>query len=124
MRINVYAEELTQEVEVVSKAPANHPGVSFYGVRMYLASPSQLHHNAQDDDRSAITIWVPWTKEGGHAPQTVSGLLRTMADRLDEYTTVQYPPTLTAVEDDNGLPRGTMYVDETTTPVDPGFDVT
>jgi hypothetical protein len=26
---------------------------------MYLASPDILHHTADDDDRSAITFWIP-----------------------------------------------------------------
>jgi hypothetical protein len=84
MRINVYAEELTDRVEVVGKAPPNHPDVEFRGVRMYLASPDVLHADPDDDDSSAITIWVPWTRAGGHRPDAVSGLLRRMADALDE----------------------------------------
>lgn len=78
MRINVYAEELTDEVEVVVKRPDNHPNEEFRGVRMYLASPSQLHGGADDDDRSAITIWVPWTKSGGHRPDVVVAVLMKM----------------------------------------------
>lgn len=84
MRINVYAEELTQDVEIVRKAPENHPDVEFRGVRMYLASPNELHDGPDDDDRSAITIWVPWTRAGGHKPDVVTSLLRYMADALDE----------------------------------------
>lgn len=41
MRINVYAEELTDEVEIVHKEPSNHT-VKFVGVRMYLKSPDAL----------------------------------------------------------------------------------
>lgn len=89
MRINVYAEELTQEVETVVKQSVE-TGRVFYGVRMFLASPSQLHHTAKDDDRSAITIWVPWNKVDGYQPKTVTGLLRKMADELDaEFATPQ-----------------------------------
>lgn len=83
MRINVYAEELTTEVEVIRKAPENHPAEEFRGIRMYLRSPNELHADPDDDDRSAITIWVPWTRAGGHRPDVVSSLLRDMADQLD-----------------------------------------
>jgi hypothetical protein len=57
MRINVYSQELTKEVEMVSKEAST--GVVYWGVRMYLASPDILHHTPEDDDRSAITFWIP-----------------------------------------------------------------
>jgi hypothetical protein len=57
MRINVYSQELTKEVELVSTTADT--GVTYYGVRMYLASPDILHHTEGDDDRSAITFWIP-----------------------------------------------------------------
>lgn len=50
MRINVYTEELTDEVEVIEKD-------GFHGLRFYLKSPKELHHDGDDDDRSAITFW-------------------------------------------------------------------
>lgn len=57
MRINVYSQELTKEVELVSKEADT--GTTYYGVRLYLASPDILHHTTEDDDRSAITFWIP-----------------------------------------------------------------
>lgn len=68
MRINVYAEELTQETEVITKTvhDLEFGTRTFYGIRLYLESPAVLHHSTEDDDRSAITFWVPWTREGGH----------------------------------------------------------
>jgi hypothetical protein len=57
MRINIYSQELTKEVELVSKMADT--GITYYGVRLYLASPDILHHTAEDDDRSAITFWIP-----------------------------------------------------------------
>ena len=84
MRINVYAEELTNDIEIVRKSPANVPGETFRGIRMFLKSPDELHDDPNDDDRSAITLWVPWTKAGGHRPQEVVWLLRKMADALDD----------------------------------------
>jgi hypothetical protein len=56
MRINVYEEELTSDVEVVSTTADT--GHTFYGVRLYLKSAPELHNNELDDDRSAVTIWV------------------------------------------------------------------
>lgn len=56
MRINVYNEELTGDVEVVSVAP--RPGKIFIGVRFFLKSPPELHHKPEDDDRSAVTFWL------------------------------------------------------------------
>ena len=57
MRINVYSQELTKEIELVSKEADT--GITYYGVRIYLASPDVLHHTVDDDDRSAITFWLP-----------------------------------------------------------------
>lgn len=62
MRINVYSQELTDEVELVEK-PSN-TGVSYHAVRLFLHSSELLHHPPeQDDDRSAITIWLPRSEE-------------------------------------------------------------
>lgn len=67
MRINVYAEELTDEVEVITKTAEGKFGTqTFYGVRLYLKSAPELHADTEDDDRTAITFWVPWTKAGGN----------------------------------------------------------
>lgn len=85
MRINIYAEELTDRVEVVTKAPPNHPDTQFAGIRMYLASPDVLHADEDDDDSSAITVWVPWTRAGGHRPDVVVDLLRSMAEELEQF---------------------------------------
>ena len=63
MRINVYAEELTYQSEIVHKVV---DGRNFYGIRMFLESTSFLHHTHKDDDRSAITLWVPWTSTDGN----------------------------------------------------------
>lgn len=60
MRINIYSQELTKEIELVSKVADT--GITYYGVRMYLASPDILHHSPDDDDRSAITFWIPNAK--------------------------------------------------------------
>lgn len=57
MRINVYSQEMTKEIALVSKTSDN--GRTHYGLRIYLASPDILHHTPDDDDRSAVTFWIP-----------------------------------------------------------------
>jgi hypothetical protein len=57
LRINVYSQELTDEVALVSKKADT--GITYFGARMYLASPDILHFTPEDDDRSAITFWIP-----------------------------------------------------------------
>lgn len=86
MRLNVYAEEITAETELVMKEVTDEKfGTrTFYGVRVYLKSPPELHADPEDDDRSAITLWVPWTRAGGHDFEPVEQALRSMLDRLGE----------------------------------------
>lgn len=64
MRINVYAEEITDRVELITKA--NSEG-SFTGVRFYLELPATdsdgrnvqgpFIHRPGDDDSAAVTFW-------------------------------------------------------------------
>lgn len=57
MRINVYSQELTPEVILVEK-PSN-TGVTYHAAQLILHSSERLHHPPMDDDRSAITFWMP-----------------------------------------------------------------
>jgi hypothetical protein len=34
-------------------------GITYSAVRLFLISPEQLHYTDEDDDRSAITFWLP-----------------------------------------------------------------
>lgn len=79
MRINVYSQELTKEVSLISK-PAD-TGIVYHGVRMMLASPEILHHTADDDDRSAITFWIPNAKS--FTPSDLAKVFRDMADLIE-----------------------------------------
>lgn len=64
MRINVYAEEITDAVEIIEKTT---PDGTFTGVRFWLELPVTLPDGSQaqgrfihrpgDDDSSAITFW-------------------------------------------------------------------
>lgn len=64
MRVNVYAEEMTERVEIISK---EIDGQQFTGLRLYLELPVTLPdgnnasgpfiHRPGDDDSAAITFW-------------------------------------------------------------------
>lgn len=65
MRVNVYAEELTNRIKRVVK---DVDGQRFYGVRFFLELPVTVGepgveergpfiHHAGDDDSSAVTFW-------------------------------------------------------------------
>jgi hypothetical protein len=57
MRINVYSQELTSEVIPVEKT--SNTGVTYHAAQLVLHSSPMLHHPPMDDDRSAITFWLP-----------------------------------------------------------------
>jgi len=57
MRINVYSQELTNEVLVISKE--SNTGVVYHAASLVLHSSPMLHHPPMDDDRTAITFWLP-----------------------------------------------------------------
>ena len=80
MRINVYSQELTKEVTTVSKVAAD-TGILYHGVRLYLHSPDLLHHTPQDDDRSAITFWIPHAES--FTPADLAAVFRRMADEVE-----------------------------------------
>lgn len=61
MRINVYSQELTSEVQVEEKE--SNTGLVYTGVRLILHSSPMLHHPPKDDDRSGITFWLPKSYE-------------------------------------------------------------
>lgn len=61
MRINIYSQEVTDEVQTEEKA--SNTGLIYTGVRMILHSSPMLHHPPQDDDRSAVTFWLPQSQE-------------------------------------------------------------
>lgn len=69
MRLNVYSQELitgpeddeAQEV-VEATGKMSDAGIFYGAVRLYLHSSDRLHHPnplSDDDDRSAITFWLP-----------------------------------------------------------------
>ena len=61
MRINVYSQELTDEVNVIEKE--SNTGLIYTAVQLMLHSSPLLHHPPKDDDRSAVTFWLPKSRE-------------------------------------------------------------
>jgi len=61
MRINVYSQELTDEVILIEKQ--SNTGIVYHAAQLVLHSSDKLHHPPQDDDRSAVTFWLPKSKE-------------------------------------------------------------
>lgn len=57
MRINVYSQELTDEVNLVEKE--SNTAIVYSAVQFMLHSSDKLHHPPADDDRSAVTFWLP-----------------------------------------------------------------
>jgi hypothetical protein len=61
MRINVYSQELTYEVQPLAKV--SNTGLTYSAVQLMLHSSTMLHHPPSDDDRSAVTFWLPKSQE-------------------------------------------------------------
>lgn len=57
MRINVYSQELTDEVIELEKV--SNTGIVYKAAQLILHSSEHLHHPPEDDDRSAVTFWLP-----------------------------------------------------------------
>jgi hypothetical protein len=57
MRINIYSQELTDEVREFQKE--SNTGVTYHAAQLILHSSPMLHHPPEDDDRTAITFWLP-----------------------------------------------------------------
>lgn len=69
MRVNIYSQELITDL-VGQKGPITSAvyqmadtGVQYSAVRLYLHSSHRLHQPPADDDRSAITFWLPRSTE-------------------------------------------------------------
>lgn len=61
MRVNIYSQELTNEVQVEERE--SNTGITYTAVRFILHSSDRLHHPPQDDDRSGVTFWLPRSPE-------------------------------------------------------------
>lgn len=78
MRINVYSQELTSEVKLIEKE--SNTGITYSAVQIILHSSDRLHHPPEDDDRSAVTFWLPKSTERreslAKAFEEMAGLVR------------------------------------------------
>lgn len=61
MRINIYSQELTTEIQ--TEQVVRDTGRTYSAVRLILHSLDRLHHPPEDDDRSAVTFWLPRSAE-------------------------------------------------------------
>jgi len=57
MRVHIYSQEQTDEVNLIVKTAET--GVPYHGVQFVLHSSGRLHNEPGDDDRSAVTFWLP-----------------------------------------------------------------
>jgi hypothetical protein len=86
MRVNIYAEEMTDRIEIIGK---EIEGQTFTGLRFYLYLPvttpqfdptrevrGPFIHQAGDDDSSAVTFW---------GKQDLRSMLRMALAALDEH---------------------------------------
>lgn len=79
MRINVYSQELTSEVALISKK--SNTSVTYHAVQLMLHSSPMLHHPPKDDDRSAVTLWLPRSQD---RREELARALEEMADLVRE----------------------------------------
>ena len=96
MRVNVYAEEMTDRVEIVSKEIDDQ---RFTGLRIYLELPATVDgkqyqgpflHRDSDDDSAAVTFW---------GKRDLRTALRTALGLLDSHY-AQQPTDITKLDDD------------------------
>jgi hypothetical protein len=74
VRINVYSQELTSEVIPVEKS--SNTGITYHAAQLVLHSSERLHHPPEDDDRSAITFWLP---KSAHRREEMAGAFEEIA---------------------------------------------
>jgi hypothetical protein len=82
VRINVYSQELTDEVNLVLKE--SNTEIPYSAVQFMIHSSEKLHHPPADDDRSAVTFWLPKSDTRREA-------LATMFERAAEMIRYQAP---------------------------------
>lgn len=63
MRVNIYSQELildlSNEGEPGLGLQQSNTGAGYSFIRLPLHSSPKLHHPPEDDDRSAVTFWLP-----------------------------------------------------------------
>lgn len=112
MRVNVYAEEMTQRVEIIAK---EIDGQSFTGLRFYLELPATANvaavkdgaqpdnvqgpfiHRPGDDDSSAVTFW---------GKQDLRAVLWKAIEELDKHYAERSRQAFSRAYDANARRRG------------------
>jgi hypothetical protein len=104
MRLNVYSQELitadadrpwsNEPTPALKSVPLSvidlvtqeaDTGITYSAVRLFLHSPEQLHARQRDDDRSAITFWLPKSRQRREfLAKTFEDLARMIHDAPDE----------------------------------------
>lgn len=91
MRVNLYSQELTPEVEHIKKT--SNTGIVYHAAKLVLHSSPFLHHPPQDDDRSAVIFWLPKSyacrEEMAVAFERIAEIFRTKAT---DDSKKNYPP--------------------------------
>lgn len=91
MRVNIYAEEMTDRVEIIAK---EIDGTKFTGLRFWLALPVTVDgkqyqgpfmHGPGDDDSGAVTFW---------GKSDLREVLRTALDLLDKHYAARPTPMM------------------------------
>lgn len=84
MRINVYSQELTTEVIKIEKV--SNTGRPYSAAQLILHSSERLHHPPEDDDRSAVTFWMPSSEQRNRdmsmAFKQIANLFEKEAERI------------------------------------------
>jgi hypothetical protein len=87
MRTNIYSQELILDdtdraLMIVTKE--SDTGVVYSGIRMFLHSSDKLHDTDDDDDRSAITWWLPKSTKNRRALMQLFSLMALMVDDIEQ----------------------------------------
>lgn len=109
MRVNVYAEEMTDRIQIISK---RIEGRDFTGLRFFLELPvtksidgevrqlsGPFMHHPGDDDSAAVTFW---------GKQDLRVMLRIALERLDEHYACRQPPLETKAVRPDGTTHSEM----------------
>lgn len=75
MRINIYSQELTSEVIQLEKG--SNTNIVYHAAQLILHSSDKLHHPPMDDDRSAVTFWLP---KSSHRRKEMADAFRRIAE--------------------------------------------
>lgn len=104
MRINVYSQELTNEIKSITKK--SNTDLVYSGIQLMLHSSEMLHHSVDDDDRSAVTFWLPGSQHRREMfARTLEDMARAVRDAAPEMVVVVNQISETNIDDfDDDIP--------------------